>query len=457
MTPDEFRRHGHAMVDWVAAYMERVEDLPVYPRVSPGAIRALLPAEPPVEGEPWEAIAADLDRVVVPGTVGWQSPSWFAFFPANVSGPSILAELASAGLGQQGMLWATSPACTEIETHVLDWLVGMLGLPEAFRSDGAGGGVLQDSASSAALTALVVARSRMPDGAGPLVAYVSTQTHSSVEKDARVAGIPHLRLIDVDDAFAMRADLLAAQVAADRAAGLTPFFVAASVGTTSSLAVDPVQAIGELCAREGLWLHVDAAMAGVATICPEHRSLNDGLELAASYSTNPHKWLLTNFDCTLFYVRDRAALIAALSIVPEYLRNAASAGGAVIDYRDWQVPLGRRFRALKLWFVIRHYGVRGLQEFIREGVSLAEELVAWVAEDDRFALAAPPRLGLVCLRHVDGDDATRHIVEAVNASGRSALTQTSLAGRYVLRISVGQAQTERRHVAAVWEQIQALA
>ncbi len=445
------------MVDWVASYMERVEGLPVYPQVAPGAIRALLPHEPPVEGEPWEVIAADLDRVVLPGVVGWQSPDWFAFFPANVSGPSILGELASAGLGQQGMLWATSPACTELEAHVLDWLVGMLGLPEAFRSDGAGGGVLHDSASSAALTALVAARSRAAVSDGELVAYVSTQTHSSVEKDARVAGIPHLRLIDVDATFAMRVDLLEVQVAADRAAGLVPFFVAASVGTTSSLAVDPVRALGELCARERLWLHVDAAMAGVAAICPELRGLNDGVELADSYSTNPHKWLLTNFDCTLFYVRDRQALVDALSIVPEYLRNAASAAGSVIDYRDWQVPLGRRFRALKLWFVIRHYGVAGLQAFIRHGVALAAELVTWVAADARFVLVAPPRLGLVCVRHLDGDEATLRIVEAVNASGRAALTQTRLAGHATIRISIGQTHTERRHVAALWAQILSLA
>jgi aromatic-L-amino-acid decarboxylase len=457
MTPDEFREHGHAMVEFVARYLERVEDLPVYGPATPGSTRALLPAEPPTSGEPWADIAADLERVVLPGLTGWQSPNWFAYFPANISGPSILGELAAAGLGQQGMLWATGPACTELETHVLDWLVGMLGLPAAFRSDSTGGGVIQDSASSAALSAIVAARHRLGEGDGALVAYASTQTHSSVEKDLRVAGIEHLRLIDVDDAFAMRVDDLERQVAADRAAGLRPFFVAATIGTTSSLAVDPVRAIGELCAREDLWLHVDAAMAGVAAICPEHRDLNDGLELVSSYCTDPHKWLLVNFDCTLFYVRDRAALITSQSVLPEYLRNAASASGAVIDYRDWHVPLGRRFRALKLWFVIRHYGVAGLQEFVRGHVALAAELAGWVRDDPRWELVAPPTLGLVCLRHVGGDAESQRVLEAVNASGRAALTQTRLGPHYAIRISVGAAATSRRHVVALWEQLCALA
>ena len=357
------------------------------------------------------------------------------------------------------MLWSTSPVATEVETHVLDWLVEMLGLPPAFRSDGTGGGVIQDSASSAVLTAIVVARAGAPAGHGELVAYASTQTHSSVEKGLRVAGIDaaHLRLIAVDETFALRPDALERQIASDRAAGLVPFFVCATVGSTSSLAVDPVRAIGAICQREGIWLHVDAAMAGVAAICPELRWLHDGVELASSYCTNPHKWLLVNFDCTLFYVRDRARLTEALSIVPEYLRNAATASGAVIDYRDWQIPLGRRFRALKLWFVIRHYGVEGLREIVRHHLALAQELAGWVESDPRFALVAPATLNLVCLRHVGGDEPTRTILETVNRSGRAALTQTRLGEHYAIRVSIGQAGTERRHVVALWEQLTALA
>ena len=459
MTPDEFRARGHELVDWIATYMERVESLPVQSQLGPGDVRAMLPAAAPEQGEPWEAIVADLDRVVVPGITNWQSPNWFAFFPANTSGPSILGELLSAGLGVQGMLWATSPACTEIETHVLDWLVDAMGLPRAFRSDDTGGGVIQDSASSAAVCAIVAAREQAPPGDAPLVAYASTQAHSSIEKGLRIAGIAadQLRLIEVDEVFAMRTDLLAAQIATDRAAGLRPFFVTASLGTTSSLAFDPLPAIGAICQQEGLWLHVDGAMAGVATLCEEFRSIIGGLELASSYCTNAHKWLFTNFDCDLFWVADRAALISALSILPEYLRNAASESGSVIDYRDWQLPLGRRFRALKLWFVLRHYGLEGLRRHLRAHVELAQDLASQIARDARFELVAPHPLSLVCFAHRDGDDATRRILEAVNASGKALLTQTRLNGRYVIRVSIGQTWTERRHVDALWAQVDALA
>jgi aromatic-L-amino-acid decarboxylase len=457
MTPDEFRRVGHELIEWVASYMERVEELPVVPAVQPGDVRAMLPAAAPEQGERWDAIVADLDRIVVPATTHWQHPGWYAYFPANGSGPSILGELVAAGLGMQGMLWSTGPVCTELETHVMDWLVDLLALPSHFRSDGTGGGVIQHSASDAALCAIVAARERAGTDGGPLVAYCSTQTHSSVEKDLRVAGIPHLRTIAVDDAYAMRPDELARQIAADRAAGLRPFFCCASLGTTSSLAFDPVRAIGEICRDAGLWLHVDAAMAGVAAICPEYRWLNDGVELASSYATNAHKWLFTNFDCDLFWVADRAALISALSILPEYLRNAASESGAVIDYRDWHVPLGRRFRSLKLWFVLRHYGAEGLRAALREDVELAQELAARVVAHSRLHLAAPAPLSLVCLQHRDGDDATRALMEAVNADGGVFLTHTVLGGRYTIRISIGTLATERRHVERLWSLIDAAA
>jgi aromatic-L-amino-acid decarboxylase len=443
------------MVDWIADYLDRVEGLPVQATVNPGEVRARLPERPPEHPESFDQVMKDVDEIILPGITHWQSPNWFAYFPANASGPSILGELLSAGLGVQGMLWSTSPACTELETHVLDWLVELLGLPERFGSDGPGGGVIQDSASSATLCALLAARERAGSGA-ELTVYTSTQAHSSVEKAVRIAGLGDgaLREVPVDDEHAMRLDALSELVAADVAAGRRPILTVATVGSTSSAAVDPVPAIGELCRRYGMWLHVDAAMAGTAALLPEHRGIHDGLELADSYCTNPHKWMFTNFDCDAFYVADRRPLIAALSVLPEYLRNAATESGSVIDYRDWQVPLGRRFRALKLWFVIRHYGAEGLRHHVREHISLARELAGWVAEDERFELVnGYSDLNLVCLRPRDGDDATQRVLDAVNATGRAYLTHTRLDGRLVIRVSIGQTRTERRHVEALWEEL----
>ena len=463
MTPDQFRRYGRAVVDWIADYYERIESFPVLSQVEPGQIRASLPPDPPQQGEAFEAILHDVEDLILPGITHWQSPNFFAYFPANASGPSMLGELLSAGLGVQGMLWATSPACTELETHVLDWMADMLDLPAKFRSDGTGGGVIQDSASSASLCALLAARERATGFAsneggadGRLVAYASTQTHSSVEKAVLIAGIgrENLRQIDVDESFAMRPDLLARQIAQDRAAGLLPAFVCATVGTTSSNAVDPLPEIGAICRAEGLWLHVDAAMAGTAALCPEYRHLHDGLELADSYCFNPHKWMFTNFDCDCFYVGDRAALIRTLSILPEYLRNRATESGAVIDYRDWGIGLGRRFRALKLWFVIRHYGVEGLRYHVRRHVALAQAFARWVEAAPRFELAVPPPLNLVCFRHVGGDAINERILERLNTSGELYLTHTRLDGALTLRLCVGQTHTEARHVEAAWRRIQ---
>jgi aromatic-L-amino-acid decarboxylase len=460
MTPEEFRRWGYALIDWLAEYQRRVESLPVLSRAQPGDIRAALPAEPPLHGEPFEAILADIDRLILPGITHWQSPNFFAFFPANTSGPSILGELLSAGLGVQGMLWATSPACTELETHMLDWVADLLGLPSRFKSSGTGGGVIQDSASSAVLCALLAARERATGFAtnqhgcqGRLRAYTSPEAHSSVEKAVKIAGLgrENLRFIPVDERLGMRVDLLEAEVGKDRAAGLTPCFVAATVGTTSSNALDPLPALGRFCQAERLWLHVDGAMCGTAALCPEFRFIHDGLELADSYAFNPHKWMFTNFDCDCFYVADRAALTRALSVVPEYLRNTSSESGAVIDYRDWQVPLGRRFRALKLWFVIRHYGVEGLRHHIRRHVELARQFAAWVEASPEFALVVPPLLNLVCFAHRAGDEFNRKLLERLNASGRLYLTHTVLNGRYVLRFCVGQTHTESRHVEQAWE------
>lgn len=463
MTPDQFRRNGHAVVDWIADYYSRIESYPVLSRATPGQVRASLPPNPPQKGEPFEAILGDVEKVILPGITHWQSPNFFAYFPANSSGPAILGDLLSTGLAVQGMLWATSPACTELETHVLDWLVGMLDLPQKFLSTSMGGGVIQDTASSASLCALLAARERATNFASnrhgcdaKLVAYASSQAHSSIEKDVQIAGFgrENLRLIDVDANFAMRADALAGQIESDLQAGLTPCFVCATVGTTSSNAIDPVPEIGRICRAHNIWLHVDAAMSGTAALCPEFRYIHHGLEFADSYAFNPHKWMFTNFDCDCFYVADRKALIHTLSVLPEYLRNKATESGAVIDYRDWQVPLGRRFRALKLWFVIRHYGIEGLQYHVRRHIELAQQLAGWIRNDDRFELAAPVPLNLVCFRDKGGDAVNQALMDRLNRSGDLYLTHTRLNDRLTLRFCVGQTNTEARHVEKAWKRIQ---
>jgi aromatic-L-amino-acid decarboxylase len=466
MTPEEFRRRGREVVDRIADYWERVAEYPVRSVLAPGAVRAQLPPRAPERGESFDDMLRDVDDIILPGLTHWQSPNFFAYFPANVSPASVLGDLLSSGLGVQGMLWSTSPACTELETHVLDWLVDLLDLPAEFRSDGLGGGVIQDSASSAALCALLAARERTTGFAanthgcdGTLTAYCSTETHSSVVKAVRIAGLgdANLRTIAVDAARALRPDALAAALREDAAAGRRPAFVCATVGSTSSHALDPLPEIGTLCREHGAWLHVDAAHAGSAALCPEFRWIQSGLESADSYCFNPHKWLFTNFDCDCFWVRDRAALVRALTILPEYLRNAPTASGAVIDYRDWQVPLGRRFRALKLWFVIRHYGAEGLRRHVREHVRLAQDFAGRVAADADWELAAPAPLNLVCFRHRGGDARSEAILERVNASGRLFLTHTKLDGRYCLRLSVGGWQTREEHVRGAWAALQAAA
>lgn len=462
MSRQEFRRYGHAVIDWIANYYENIEGYPVLSQARPGQIRAGLPETAPLDGEPFESMLSDIDRIILPGITHWQSPNFFAFFPCNASAPSILGDLISSGLGIQGMNWMTSPACTELETLVLDWLVEAMGLPEHFKSTSTGGGVIQDSASSATLCAILAARERATGYSSnengireELVAYATSQAHSSIEKAVRMAGIgsKNLRLVETDRDFAMRPEALAAQIERDRQAGKKPFFVCATVGTTSSNAIDPLMEVGEICQAESLWLHVDAAMAGTAAICPEYRWILNGLERADSYCFNPHKWMFTNFDCDCFYVADKEALIRTLSIQPEYLRNVATESGAVFDYRDWQVPLGRRFRSLKLWFVIRHYGIAGLQFHIRKHVELAQELAAWVREAPEFELAAPAPLNLVCFRHAGGEGITRELLERVNGSGKIMLSHTRLDQKYTLRLCVGQTYTERRHVESAWELI----
>jgi aromatic-L-amino-acid decarboxylase len=463
METREFRRHAHEFVDWMADYLESVERYPVRAQVKPGEVAGQLPRSPPEHGEAMARIFADFKSIVLPGITHWQHPSFFAYFPANSSPPSLLAEMLTATLGAQCMLWQTSPAATEMETRMLEWLRQMIGLPDGFA------GVIQDSASSAILCALLTARERATgwraneDGVGGrLTVYCSDQTHSATEKDAKIAGLgrTNVRKVAVDDAFAMRPDALEAAIRDDRASGATPVCVVASLGTTGVGAMDPLGPIGEVCARHGVWLHVDAAWAGSALILPEHRRLLDGIERVDSFVFNPHKWLFTNFDCSAHYVRDPDALVRTLEILPAFLRTRER--GHVVDYRDWSVQLGRRFRALKLWFVIRAYGVARLREMVAAHIEMARELEDWIRAEPDFELMAPRALALVNLRYhppgVDDPEAldrlNERLLEAVNDSGRLYLTPNRVRDRYALRVAIGQTYTERRHVEAAWRTIQ---
>jgi len=463
MTAARFREEGKKLVDWIADYYENIEKYPVLSRVKPGEIIGRLPINPPQKGEQFDAMLRDVDNIIMPGITHWQSPGFYAFFPSNTSFPAILGDLLSSGLGVQGMIWATSPACTELETRVMDWLADMLGLPPHFKSTSTGGGVIQDTASSSALTAIVAARERITafdsntNGIQKkLVAYISTQTHSSVEKAIKIAGIGanNLRRIGVDETFALKPELLKKQIAEDKASGLVPFFVCATIGTTSSNGIDPVAGIGKICREENLWLHIDAAMAGTAMLCPEFRAYQNGVELADSYCFNPHKWMFTNFDCDCFWVADRKHLINTFTILPEYLKNKATEEGAVFDYRDWHIQLGRRFRSLKLWFVIRHYGVEGLQSHVRKHIGMAQEFARWVETSPDFKLLLQPPFNLVCFYHKNGDDFNMRLMEAVNQTGELFFSHTKLNEKVVLRMCIGQTNTEQKHLENAWRLIQ---
>lgn len=474
--------------EFVAGYWSRVGELPVVSRCRPGDVLSRLPKHPPEKGiadgaDSWDRVFADLESIVLPGLTHWQSPRFFAYFPANISTPSVIGEWIAAGLGVQGMLWLTSPACTELEMRVLDWVAEMIGLPGSFRSESInGGGVIQGTASEATLSALVAGRDRVRRAAGAervrdrLTVYASEEAHSSVIKAALVAGLAdgpddrrRVRLIGVDERCAMRADELESALRRDVESGLLPCFVGATVGTTGTTAVDPVgaiaEAIGRACPKEARpWLHVDAALAGSACVCPEFRWMLEGVDRADSVCFNPHKWLLTNFDCDCFFTRDRESLVRSHAITPEYLRNRASESGAVFDYRDWHVPLGRRFRALKLWLVIRSFGAEGLRGHIRRHVELARHFEDLVREDDRFEVVTPRVLNLVCFRmkHADdgreafaaGDAANLRLLEAVNGTGRVFLTHTKVPGRggrrVALRLAVGSVTTTRADVEEAW-------
>lgn len=467
MLPDEFRRHGHRLVDWMADYMRGVGDLPVTPAARPGEILKQLPSSPPAEGEPFERLFQDFTQIILPGMTHWNHPGWFAYFPGNNSPPSVLAEMLTATLGAQCMSWATSPAATELEQVTMEWLRAMLGLPREFT------GVIQDTASTATLVALLSARERATHhsagreglaGMGKrLTVYASSEAHSSVEKGVKLAGygLDQLRRVPVDERYAMQPHELDRLIAVDRKAGLIPACVVATVGTTSSTAVDPLAAIAEVCRRHDVWLHVDAAYGGTAAIVPELRHLFDGVEQADSLVFNPHKWMLVNFDCSAYFVRDRDALLRTFQVTPEYLRTAADS--EVVNFRDWGIQLGRRFRALKLWFVIRTYGIEGLQALVRKHVGLARELADRIEAAPDFELMAPVPLGLVCFRYRPPrvaadesrlDEINSELLARVNATRRVHLTHTRLGGRYAIRMVIGQRQTEREHVEEAWRLVQ---
>lgn len=471
MTPDEFRAIGHRMIDWIADYHTSHEARPVRPPIAPGAVLGQLPTHPPEQpadaGE-WDRIFDDLQKIIVPNLLHWQSPNFFGYFPCNSTGPGILGELASAGFGVNGMLWATSPAATELEMRTLDWMAELIGLPERFQfgdtPHARGGGCIQSTASDSTLVSLLAARSQArAAGADPsaLRLYASKHAHSSIAKAAMVAGLAagpddttHLCLIDADDTHRLDASALAAAIDTDLKNGWYPAWVCATLGTTGSEAIDPLADIATAIPPH-TWLHVDAAYTGAALVCPEFRWMLNGIDRVDSFCFNPHKSLLTNFDCDCFWVADQQSLTRALSIMPEYLRNQATDAGAVIDYRDWQVPLGRKFRALKLWFVLRHYGREGLQAHIREHVRLATWLETQINGDDRFVLVAPRITGLVCFRLASGDRETRRLLEQVNASGAAFLSHTTLpdetgTDRYVIRVAIGGVLTQERHVRSLW-------
>lgn len=463
MTPDEFRRAGHELVDWIADYRERARrgEFPVMAASAPGALRDALPRHPPEHAESFAAIRADLDALILPACTHWQDPRFFGFFPANGLPAAVLGDFVSTGLAQLGLNWQSSPALTELEEVCLDWWRQMLGLSDRWS------GVIHDTASSATFVALVCARERATDHGATrsglqgqqraLTIYASSQAHSSVEKAALLAGFgrENLRSIPVDDDFDMRADALAKAIREDRAAGREPCAIVATCGSTATTAFDPLPEIAQIARAEELWLHVDAAMAGNAMIVPECRTLWDGVESADSLVTNPHKWLGVSMDCSTYFVRDPQFLVRVMSTNPSYLQTAAD--GNVKNYRDWGVPLGRRMRALKLWFVIRDQGVAGLQARLRRDLANARWLENEVRRVPNWRVLAPVRLQTVVVRHeppgldADAIDAhTRGWAQAINDSGQAYLTPATLNGRWAVRVSIGIVNTERAHVEELW-------
>jgi aromatic-L-amino-acid decarboxylase len=465
---EEFRRYAAQLVDWIAEYLAHPERYPVLPRVRPGEVAAQLPPAPPARGEALADVLADVERVIVPGTTHWNHPGFFAYFSISSSIPGILGELLAAALDVNAMLWKTGPAATELEQVALDWLRQLMGLGPGWF------GVINDTASISTLLALAAAREAKPGLAirargmagradlPTLRVYCSAHAHSSVDKAAITLGFGHENVVkvDVDDEFRMRVDVLERRMAEDRAAGMLPLCVVATVGTTSTTSVDPVGEIAELCRSEDVWLHVDGAYGGVAAIVPELADLMDGVHLADSLVVNPHKWLFTPVDCSAFYTRQPEVLKRAFSLVPEYLVTREQ--DEVVNLMDYGVQLGRRFRALKLWMVIRAFGAEGLAERIRYHVQLAQEFAAWVRAEPDWEVCAPHPLSLVCFRYApqgvseeERNSLNDRIMADVNATGEVFLSHTKLDGRYVLRLAIGNIRTERRHVARAWDLVRA--
>lgn len=461
MNPEEFRAFGHRLIDWIADYRAGTPSQRVMSTAEPGSIRAQLPKEPPQAPESMEAVLGDVEKIVMPGISHWQHPRFFGYFPSNGELSSVLGDYLSTGLGVIGLSWQSSPALTEVEEVTTDWLRQMVGLSESWS------GVIQDTASTSTLVALICARERasgyslvkggIQKVASPLVVYVSAHAHSSVDKAALLAGFgrDHVRVVPAGPDYAMRPEALAEAIRADVAAGLTPCAVVATTGTTTTTAIDPVGAIAQIARAHGAWLHVDAAMAGSAMILPECRGLWQGIEEADSIVLNPHKWMGAAFDCSVYYVRDPQHLVRVMSTNPSYLRSAVDE--RVKNLRDWGIPLGRRFRALKLWFLIREQGVSGLQARLRRDLANAQWLKAAVEATPRWRVLAPTPLQTLCVRHepagVEGESLDRHTLawaEALNRSGEAYVTPATLDGRWMVRVSIGALLTEREHVEELW-------
>lgn len=467
MNNSDFRKQAHLLVDWMADYFEQIETYPVKSQVQPKEIYEQLPEHAPVEGEKMEAIFEDFKNIILPGMTHWQHPKFFAYFPANTSYPSVLGEMLTATLGAQCMIWDTSPAAAELEERVVNWLKKMIGLPDFFE------GVIQDTASTATLAALLSARERATNFStnnngieeNNLRVYCSTETHSSIEKGVKIIGLGRQNLVKIgtDANLCMDTVLLEKQIQNDIAKNKKPICVVAAIGTTGTTAIDNLKAIGEICQKYQIWLHVDAAYAGSALILPEFRWMIEGIEMVDSFVFNAHKWLFTNFDCSLYFVKDKEILIRTFEVLPEYLKTASR--GLVHDYRDWGVPLGRRFRALKLWFVLRNYGVKGLQDRLREQLDLATKLTQWIEDHSDFELLMPTTLNLVCFRYKPAaiqdenilNELNQNLMNQLNKSGSMYLTHTKIQGQFTLRMVIGQTYVQARHVEEAWESILATA
>jgi len=452
MDHQDFKTLGYQIIDWIADYMQSGYEGRVVPEMEPGDLLKRLPEHPSQEGEPGQDVMRDFKQLILPATTHWNDPRFFGYFPCNHSGPGILGDLLSAGLGVNAMSWNTCPAATELEIRMMQWLGEMIGLSWP--------GVIQDTASTGTFCALLSARERVATvnregyyGQQPLVAYASDQAHSSVIKAARMAGIGdrYLRLIESREDFSVDCDRLERTIEADLKAGRRPFLMVATVGTTSTTAVDPVGRLSEICQRHGLWLHVDAALAGTAAILPEMAWVMDGVAQADSFLFNPHKWMFTNFDCCAYFCKQPDDLKRALAIQPEYLKSDHDA--VVENFRDWNVQLGRRFRALKLWFVIRSYGVEGLRAKLRQHLAMTRWFAQQVEANPRTRLLVPPRLNTVCFR-LEDDTATQALMRRVNASGEAFLTHTVVADRFVIRVAFGQTHSRFEHAEQLWALVQ---